>query len=149
MLGRRILQCNRLRVVGRLLLGCRSFHIARWLLVFYEMVTPVRGCTRMPGCTGNGIPRAKRRMRGNSVFPRARVCAEDSGYIRPDSVIGSSVYVWSVDLGIQRGLYWLGFGSPVVWCGGASCSSEESCPWWTGWGPLLKLLPRCRVRFWD
>ena len=93
-----------------------------------DTVVQVRGCTRMRGCTGNEhSPGGTQDARKFGVPPGER-CAEDS-------VVGSSVYVWSVTgshlfraplrcvrgiclLGIQRGLCWLGFGSPVVWCGG-------------------------------
>ena len=51
----------------------------------------------MRGCAGNGnslgeTPNARK----VGVSPGEIECAEDSGYIRPESVVASPVYVWSV-----------------------------------------------------
>ena len=63
----------------------------------YDMVAQVHGCTRMRGCAGNGhSPGETRDAREVGVSPGKMDCAEDSGYIRPDSVVESPVYVWSV-----------------------------------------------------
>ena len=95
--GRHILQCNRLKVVWRRLLGCRYFCIARWQ---WCLTRRSRQCAVVRG-------RADARLRGKWTFPgRNAGCAEircSPGRevrgrlgLRPDSVVESSVYVWSV-----------------------------------------------------
>ena len=49
-----------------------------------DTIAQLRGCTWMRGCAGNGHS------------PGDIECAEDSGYIRPETVDESPVYVWSV-----------------------------------------------------
>ena len=56
----------------------------------------VRSCTRMRGCAGNGHSPGETQDARKFGVPPGERCMEDSGYIRPDSVVGSSVYVWSV-----------------------------------------------------
>ena len=57
-------------------------------------VAQVRGFKRMHGCTGNGhFPGATQDAREVGVSPGEMKCAEDSDYIRPDSVVESPVYV--------------------------------------------------------
>ena len=77
-----------------------------------------------------------------SVSRAEMKCSEDSAYIKPDSVVESPVYVWSVTgsllfldlpsdvyeaclLRIRRGLCLWASGSTVVLCGGLLC-----CPTW-------------------
>ena len=55
------------------------------------------GCTQMSGCTGNGhSPGETQDARKVGVSRAEMKCAEYSAYIKPDSVVESSVYVWSV-----------------------------------------------------
>ena len=62
-------------------------------------VAPVLGCARE-----TDIPRARHRMRGKWVLPWVRWSA-DSDYIKPETVVGSPVYGWSVigPLGVTPG----------------------------------------------
>ena len=56
-----------------------------------------RKCAVVRGCTGNGhSPGETQDKRKVGVSPGEMESAEDSGYIRPDSVVESPVYVWSV-----------------------------------------------------
>ena len=62
-----------------------------------DTVAQVRGCMRMRGCMGNGhSPGETQDAWEVDVSPGEMECAEDSAYIRPDSVVESPVYVWSV-----------------------------------------------------
>ena len=62
-----------------------------------DTVAQVCGCTRMHSYAGNGhSPGETQDARKVGVSPVEMECAEDSGYIRPDSVVESPVYVWSV-----------------------------------------------------
>ena len=65
-------------------------------VVPYEMVTPVRGSTRMHCCAGNGHSPGETQDARKFGVPPGERCMEDSGYIRLDFVVGSSVYVWPV-----------------------------------------------------
>ena len=59
-------------------------------------VAQVCGCMQMRGCAGNGhSPGETQDAREVGVSPGER-CAEDSDYIRPDSVVESPVQVWSL-----------------------------------------------------
>ena len=70
-------------------------------------VAQLRGGTRMRCCVGNGhSPGETQDAREVGVFPGEMECAEDSDYIKPDSVVESPVYVWSVTGSLL-------FGSPL------------------------------------
>ena len=70
------------------------------------MVAQVRGCTRKRGYAGNGhSPGETQDALEVGVSPGER-CVEDSDYIRPDSVVESPVYAWSVTGSLL-------FGSPL------------------------------------
>ena len=122
---------DRLGAVWRWLLDCRLFRITGCLS---DTVAQRRGCTRMRNCTGNGhSPGETQDAREAGVSPGEMKCAEDSAYIKPDSVVESPVYVWSVTgsllvyeaysscpclLRTRRGLCLLASGSTVVSYGG-------------------------------
>ena len=73
-----------------------------------DTVAQVRGCMRMRGCTGNGHSLGETQdAREVGVSPGEMEYTEDSAYIRPDSVVESPVYVWSV----TGSLF---FGSPLT-----------------------------------
>ena len=64
-------------------------------------------CMLMHGCAGNGhSPGDTQDAREVGVSPGEMECAEDSAYIRPDSVVESPMYVWSVTGSLL-------FGSPL------------------------------------
>ena len=66
-----------------------------------------RGCTRMRRCTGNGHSPGETHDAWKVGVSWAEMrCPEDSAYIKPDSVVESPVYVWSVTGSLL-------FGSPL------------------------------------
>ena len=58
-----------------------------------DMVAQVRSCTQMHG---KGHSLGKTQDARKFGVPPGERCVERLGFIRPDSVVGSSVYVWSV-----------------------------------------------------
>ena len=93
MLGRRIPECGLEMVVPM------SPFPHCWVeVVPSAMVAQVRGCTQMHGCAGNGhSPGEAQDAWEVGVSPGEMKCAEDSDYVRPDSVVESPVYVWVSD----------------------------------------------------
>ena len=75
-------------------------------VVLSAMVTQVSGCTQMRGCMGNEHSPGKTLDAWEVDVSPGEMCAEDSDYIRPDSVVESPVYVWSVTGSLL-------FGSPL------------------------------------
>ena len=106
-----------------------------------DAVAQRHGCTHMRFCSGNGLsPGETHDAQEVGVSPGEMESAEDSAYIRPDSVTELPVYAWSVtgsllfgsplrrvrayisrtcSLGTRRGLCLLKSGSAAVLCGGA------------------------------
>ena len=83
------------------------FQHGRVAVVPSDMVAQVSGCTRMRGCAGNRhSPGETQDALEVGVSPGEMKCVEDSDYIRPDSVVESPVYVWSVTGSLL-------FGSPL------------------------------------
>ena len=85
---------------------CRGL-IARWL---WCLTIRSRQYAVIYGCAGNGHSPGETQDARKLGVPPGEKCAEDSGYIRPDSVVESPVYVWSVTVSLL-------FGSPLrrVW----------------------------------
>ena len=106
-----------------------------------DTVGQVRGCTRMCGCAGNGhSPGVTQDAREVGISPGEMECAEDLGYIRPDSVVESPVYVWSVTGSLL-------FGSPLRRVRGL-----QQSPWPSRdptWIVLVGFWLFCRLVWWS
>ena len=123
--------------------GCGLETFARMPPILYCRVVEVLSDTVVQSCSCARLrgkwtfPGRNTGCVGSGCFPEMK-SAVDSAYIKPDSVVESPVYVWSVTgsllfgspLRCVRGLQQLPLldsGTTVVSCGGVSCRNRFAC----------------------